>query len=137
MSVEWTPAMSTGVEEVDVQHREFLRRLNQLIEAILAGAGNDKVGPLFGYLGEYVTLHFSSEESCMNRFHCPVAAKNVAAHAKFIETFQRLRARHASSGADARLLVEVQRDLADWFVNHICSIDVQMKPYAQGPGGKT
>lgn len=65
----------------------------------------------------------------MERHRCPAAAKNKAAHAKFVETFMALRGRVRRGGANsAALAVEVQRDLLDWLINHIRKIDAQLGP---------
>ncbi len=62
----------------------------------------------------------------MERHRCPVAGKNKEAHARFVDNFRQLRTKIEADGPSASLAIEVQRQLADWLVNHIRKIDTQL-----------
>ncbi|MBL8093706.1 MAG: bacteriohemerythrin [Anaerolineales bacterium] len=126
--IAWDDAMETGDRAIDQQHRELIRQLNGLAEAMSRGAGRDELTPLLDFLAEYVQIHFSHEEGCMARHNCPAAAQNQEAHQKFVVTFTDLRARIERDGPQPAHAIEIRRVLSNWLVNHITRVDTQLKP---------
>ena len=55
--LEWTEALSVGVEEIDAQHRELFRRAARLLEGIHAGEP-EELGALLDFLYRYAVEHF-------------------------------------------------------------------------------
>jgi hemerythrin len=126
--MQWNEAlMSTGVPEVDAQHQELIKRLNELFERMQRGDGVQAINPVLDFLANYATRHFSHEEDCMNRMHCPAAVANKQAHAAFLTTFTTLRRRFDQEGPSALLAIETQKQLTSWLTSHICKVDTQMK----------
>lgn len=72
--------MATGVQEVDEQHKELIRHFNEFHEAMTNGKVQSTAISLLSFLAEYTETHFTCEEACMNRYKCPAAATNLAAH---------------------------------------------------------
>lgn len=60
--VEWSNELKTGIEEVDLQHRQFVDFLNQFHEAC---QDRHKVRRVIDGLRGYVSYHFTFEESLM------------------------------------------------------------------------
>ena len=120
--------MSTGAQSVDDQHKELIRLLNSLMDAMSTGQGRTEIGSIIDGLARYATTHFSHEEGCMARFNCPILAANKAAHAEFIRTFGAIKAEFDRTGPSAAIAIRVQRELSDWIAKHIKAIDVQLKP---------
>jgi hemerythrin len=123
----WDEAMASGDARVDQQHKELIRQLNALLQAMAQGRGRAEINPILDFLSRYVQEHFSWEESCMDRHRCPMAAVNQRAHARFIETFQAIRERYEQEGPSADLVLLIKRELGDWLVNHIRRIDTGLR----------
>ena len=64
----------------------------------------------------------------MFRHKCPVAEENKAAHKKFKEVIPRFENRMQSEGPNVELAQEMHEFLEGWLKEHICKIDVQLKP---------
>jgi methyl-accepting chemotaxis protein len=122
-----TDRMATGVQSIDDQHKELIRLINELHAACLAGTATEKLIPQLEFIGRYAVSHFSHEESTMTRHQCPAAAKNKAAHAKFLADYQRMMGQAKAGGASTRLAIELKQMLADWLSAHICKIDTQLR----------
>lgn len=131
----WTQAMATGVAMVDAQHKELFRQFNLLGEAMSRGQGRQEIGTLLDFLGQYVVKHFADEERYMDEHACPVAAANKQAHTKLLATFNGLKERFDREGAGPTLVLEIQRTLSDWLVQHIDRIDKQLATCL--PAGRT
>jgi hemerythrin len=119
--------MSTGVVEVDDQHRELIKKLNELFDRMMKGEGADALKGLLDFLGQYAAWHFGREENCMDAYRCPAAASNKQAHAEFIRVFSGLKARLAAEGPTTKLVVETQQQLSTWLTAHIVRIDTKLK----------
>lgn len=132
MPIQWQASMSTGVEEIDRQHQTLIQALNELMEAMRQGKGTQRISDILAFLGQYAASHFAYEERCMEQYHCPAAAVNKLAHQKFIKVFGELRQRLAKEGPTSALVMEVQRQLADWLVSHIQGTDCQLRTYVAG-----
>jgi hemerythrin len=122
----WNPSLATGVAKVDAQHKELFRQVGLLGEAMLRGQGRQEIGKILDFLGKYVVEHFAEEERCMEEYCCPAAAANKQAHAQLLATFGTLKAQFDREGATPTLVLDIQRKLNDWLVQHIERIDKQL-----------
>ena len=132
--IKWEPSMSTGVETVDDQHRQLIAWLNDLLGAMKEGRGRGEIQHLLDELGGYAATHFAHEEGCMARYHCPVAAANMAAHQDFVRVFGAFKAEFERVGATSEIVVRVQRELMAWLTGHIKGIDTQLYPCVKAAG---
>jgi len=124
--IVWTARLATGVEILDEQHRDLIRRLQSLTEAIQDAEPKTTLLEMFTFLEAYVREHFHDEEREMERLECPEAELNRKGHQRFLLTFQALRARLQSEGPTAALAQEVHHELAEWFVHHILLVDTRL-----------
>ncbi len=137
MAIEWNETlMSTGIPEIDAQHRELIKRLDALIEAMQRGDSRAQVEQLVPFLGDYATWHFGKEEKCMDAHRCPAALANRRAHASFLQMFAALAKRIEKEGPSLTLTLALQREVSDWVSNHIVRVDAQLKRcVARNAGG--
>jgi hemerythrin len=128
----WEESMRTGDELCDDQHKELIRRLNLLLHAMHHAQPAEQVESMLAFLDTYVAAHFTHEEACMDRYHCPLAETNRRAHGVFVMRFRALRDEWTSqSSTTALVAVKMLRDLSAWLVDHIRTIDARMLPYVQ------
>ncbi len=123
MGLVWTQALSTGIEEIDEQHRELFRRVDRLLRA--AGEGGE-VGPLLAFLREYVVQHFAAEERYMAAQAYPGQASHQAEHRRFADDLAALDADFSGPGAGAEVSARLHRQVADWLRTHILVTDVAL-----------
>lgn len=136
MALQWDPrTMSTGVEEIDLQHQELIRYLNEFFSLMKEGKAGPKLEEFMDFLGQYAAYHFRHEEACMHEHRCPAAAANKQAHASFIRLFRGYRARLESRGPTAGLVIEIQRQVSDWIRNHIVGTDTRLRECVREKAG--
>jgi methyl-accepting chemotaxis protein len=132
--IHWDEArMSAGVESIDAQHQELIRLINELHAACMQGTATENLMQQLKFLGQYATTHFAHEENTMEQYHCPVAGKNKAAHAKFLADYQQLVAQAQAGGSTSRLAIQLKQMLADWLTGHICKIDTNLRGCQPAP----
>ena len=126
--IEWEIKYSTGVPELDRQHRNLFKYTNDLGEYLDNNFGSQETtDQMMRFLDQYIKVHFSREETCMNQHHCPAATKNKEAHQKFIDIFRKTEGKIKIEGTDDRALRELHHFLEEWLKEHICKIDAQLK----------
>lgn len=123
----WSQEFETGHSQIDAEHREFIRQLNELKAAIDAGAGTERTVELIVLLQKYALGHFAREEAHMHRVGCPTHKENCAAHAEFADKLAGWLELLTYSGTPVSLLTEVHRESLAWIVAHIKNIDCGLR----------
>ncbi len=133
MDLQWTPALSVGVNEIDDQHKELFQRLNNLRIAISQGKGRAEIGKTVKFLEDYVIEHFTTEEKHMGRYGYPAYGAHKAEHDAFIKDFSTFKKKleniETRGGITSFLIIEMQRRLYDWLINHIGKVDKVLGNY--------
>jgi hemerythrin len=125
--LQWKESYESGVKEVDEQHQKLFKMVNDFEELVLAKKAEQRFEDALKFLGNYVTVHFSCEESCMAQMKCSAAAQNKKAHAEFLNVFQSFVGRFKSEGYSDALANELLRTVQKWLIQHICGVDVRLK----------
>ena len=126
--------LTTGIDEIDGQHREFLAHLRSLREALLSGVGGrERLMRTFRYLDEFVVRHFDTEERYMRRHNYPGILLHQKEHAQFARTFEELKQKvldlDARGEITAFLAIEVEHRLEKWLADHILLVDRKMADF--------
>ena len=123
--LEWTQALSVGVEEIDAQHRELFRRAARLLDGIRKGEP-EELGGLVDFLYEYAVEHFGAEEEQMRRTRFPGYLRHKAEHDRFISDLLALAGEHERKGAGAFMALKVNQWLAEWLREHVSGTDTEL-----------
>jgi hemerythrin-like metal-binding protein len=131
MAIEWNDEkMATGFSEIDTQHKEWIRRLNEFDDAVVNHKGQEAIQNTLDFLTQYSETHFAGEEAIMEQLNSPVLETNRAEHNKFRGKLSEIRAWVKSEGATSVEVVALKDALEEWLVNHICTVDVQLRKVA-------
>jgi hemerythrin len=122
MALRWTSALSIGVAELDAQHEELFRRVDRLLDAMLARDRSEATG-LLAFLQRHVTFHFAAEEQLMREVAFPDAALHSAEHLAFAAEIQTLANLFAADGPTARLVLRLEQGVTSWLQDHVYTTD--------------
>jgi hemerythrin-like metal-binding protein/PAS domain S-box-containing protein len=128
------PDLSTGVQEIDLQHQEFLARIAALEEAARSGQ-LARAEDVLGYLKRYATDHFATEERYMASSRYPGIAAHQALHVAFTAELARREADFVTGGSRAALLTGLAEWLDDWLKAHVRGADVEMAAHIRSKQG--
>jgi hemerythrin len=131
MAIEWTVDLSVGIAEIDEQHKELFKRINQLLEACNQGKGKETVGQTIEFLGNYVLEHFGSEEAQMIKYNYPDYSQHKAYHTEFIKSFSELKAKFEADGPGSHIVIMTNRVVVGWLNSHIRNVDKLFGAYLQ------
>ena len=138
LEYSWEESMRTGDEMNDRQHQELIHRLNLLLHSMYKGHPAEQVESTLDFLASYVVEHFTHEEALMEQVHCPLAQANKRAHAEFLVRFGAFQEDLAAQrNSPSVIAVKMLRELSDWIVRHIRTIDARMLPYVQATQAPT
>ncbi len=124
--IEWTPDLALGVEKIDNQHRELIKRFNDFAEAVFDGRGREAIGSTLQFLADYTVTHFRDEEALQELFGYPGYPRHKAIHDQFVEEVGRLKQRYDAGELDSELVVKTVDAVGAWIINHIKKEDLQI-----------
>ena len=126
--IDWEIKFSTGIPELDRQHRNIFKYTNDLGEYLSNNFGSkETTDQMMHFLEQFIKVHFSREETCMNQHKCPMAAKNKAAHEQFTEKFKETVEKIKTKDSDDKSLRELHHYLEEWLTEHVCNVDTHLK----------
>jgi hemerythrin len=132
--IEWSPALAVGIPLIDEQHKTWFKRLNDLSVSIVARQGADAVGRTLGFLSEYTSHHFASEERHMDTLRYPGLDEHRRKHGELRQALARLVQDFEEEGSTESLAQFVNRFLSQWLTEHILEQDVKLGIFLRGRG---
>ncbi len=137
MALEWSNDLSTGVVEIDEQHKELIKNINMLLKACQEGKGKEILGDMIDFLGKYVVTHFSTEERYMDKYKYPDKTAHRQEHKYFFETFENIKQNHFNKNEILLTTIKLNDLLVKWLVNHIKKTDKSMGDFISKSSVKT
>jgi len=131
MAILWTPDLATQVDEIDSQHRELFKRINDLLEACRQGRGKEEVQKVIRFLEEYVVTHFGEEEKYMENYHYPEYRDHKAQHKEFMKNFSELKQQFDAEGPGVHIVISTNQIVVDWLRTHIRRLDKALGAFLQ------
>lgn len=130
MTIEWNSSLETGVAEVDADHRNLVRLINELDTMLSQGVDPARFGSVIDTLIDYAENHFRREEEMLERLGYPDIADHAESHVGF---GHRLGAMVAGCiiepGPDS--ITRLHDHLHSWLIDHILSEDMRYAPFVR------
>jgi len=125
--VEWESKYETGIEAIDIQHKQLVDLTNELFSACMAE--DERLSDIFkdtmSRMVEYVQHHFSTELKFMRKINYPDYHNHKTMHDTLIQDI--LSAAKDSKEDKKFVPNHFVRTLKDWVFSHIAVYD---KDYA-------
>jgi hemerythrin len=134
MSFQWTEELSTGIEDIDMQHKELILHVNTLLAACSNRKGREDVGKFLTYLSEYVAFHFAAEEREMIGGGYPGLEQHEEEHEAFKKRIAELKRSFLEQGASTPVVLMTVRSAGEWLVGHIMKTDKKMAGFLRAGG---
>ena len=125
LALQWSSALSLGVEDLDVQHRELFERVDHLLDAMLR-KDRTEAARLSAYLCDHVGLHFAAEEQLMRDLGFPEVERHAAEHRAFATSMCQLNGAFSEQGPTAELVLRLEREVVAWLRDHVYVSDVEL-----------
>jgi hemerythrin-like metal-binding protein len=124
--VVWDDKYSIGVKDVDEQHKELFKLTNELYEACTSrgAAAVEHTKSALQKAVSYVVMHFSMEESLMERFSDPNFESHKEEHDLFVREVIKDAANLEQMGEEAS--VAFMNFLKGWISKHVTGTDIKI-----------
>ena len=134
LNLQWKNEYLLGIPLVDQQHQQLLTRTSRLLKSIHQDQATDWEEVL-NFLGEYIALHFQTEEDLLEKYHYPFLDAHRYEHRCFTENYFNLK-NEIKFGHHDRLylLFKIDLFLVDWLINHTTKNDRHWATYIRQAG---
>ncbi len=129
MTIEWTDDLNTNISEIDDQHKELFRRVNDLLEACGKGKGRSEVSRILAFFQDYTMSHFGSEEQAMKKSAYPHFESHRTEHLDFVDQIVELKQKMMQEGAGVNVILLTIRTSVIWLMAHIRRSDRRVADY--------
>ncbi|MBI5109224.1 MAG: hemerythrin family protein [Rhodocyclales bacterium] len=120
---DWSPAIETGLPEIDDQHRQLFE-----LAATFRGEGDQiRVMRALSMLAEYASTHLRDEEAMLQAIGYPALESHREQHRLFRAMLSALldESRHLTLDQIATRIEEL---INGWFYRHILTVDAEYVP---------
>ena len=122
--ITWKKEFEVGYAKVDDQHKELVRIINSLADAMGSGKGKEELGKVLHFLAEYTVSHFGTEEALMKNHNYPGFPAHKKIHEDLLAQVGDLVTKFDSG--KSVLTVQVMNFLQDWLIKHIQGEDTKL-----------
>lgn len=129
MEITWTPALRIGHDIIDEQHVQLFGLFDELVDGSTRGEAKETLIVLHDRLKEYAEVHFREEEALMQKANYPQLAQHKRAHDTFRNRLAEIRQQINAQGPTLMTLIETNKALVSWLVNHVKEVDQQFGAY--------
>lgn len=113
----WKKSYEINVPEIDVQHRRLVGMINELADAMMVQKGRNALPHILEELADYIQLHFTTEETMMQKRNYPELDEHAEVHHELTQQFLEYKDQYS---LDHDLNPKVLLDfLCSWLKNHI------------------
>ncbi|MBJ6800252.1 bacteriohemerythrin [Geomonas propionica] len=134
MLTQWHDDMATGSAAIDKQHKELLRRVDDLLKGAKSRKGAEEIGRLMWFLKKYVRWHFRDEEKLMLEAGYPGYHSHKIQHEIFFREVLRLESLHAEQGDNTLMIVAVISAMCEWLRSHFNKLDKEFIEFLKDTG---
>lgn len=132
--IAWKEIYETNIIAMDNEHRELIKEINRLYEAIRDKRGEEVLGEVLSMLEKYTVDHFAHEENLMGKYGYSGLEEHKKVHRDLIQAVGELKEKATSGTED--LARQLLKFLRYWLLEHIVEVDKKYGDYLVARGGR-
>ena len=123
----WGPKILIGIDEIDNQHKELVKFINQLYKAMKMKRSAKIFKQIITGLTDYTVFHFRHEEQLFKKYHYPETDKHIKEHYNLVSEINEFKDQFEKG--KAAVSMELMNFLTDWLKDHILRTDKKYVPF--------
>ncbi len=127
----WNSSLTVYVDKIDDQHKELFRKMNEFMNAVVAGKGKQELRDFAGFAVDYTDFHFRDEEALMLKHNYPGYDAQKKAHDYFRNEITQMKGRVDIGEVTSEMVISVVQKMGDWLLEHIRRMDTEMGKYVK------
>lgn len=132
MAFTWSKELEIGNVQIDEEHKELFKAINNLLGACAAGKGRNELSNTIEFLSKYTKTHFRHEEALQMRYNYPDYENHKKYHETFVKEVEDISARLKNEGPSITLVGAINMKLGNWLIRHIKSEDIKVAKHISG-----
>lgn len=132
--IQWNDRLSVGIVAIDEQHKQLIKIINELNDAMKQGKGKSVLSKIIDGLIRYTETHFKLEERYFEQLGYPDAANHKREHIAFTKKVTEFK--EGFDKGKITLSVEIMIFLSNWLQNHIEGVDKKYGAFFNAKGIK-
>jgi len=129
--IEWDTSFSVNNDEIDAQHKTWIRTLNTLYDSMISDEDEDTGKIIIASLEamiSYTKFHFRFEEEYMRKINYPDLADHLKLHENFIAQIDKYE--NDMRNGDPVLGTRIIKIMQEWLTEHILTEDKKYASFA-------
>jgi hemerythrin-like metal-binding protein len=123
-TIEWSDALSMSNPEIDAQHQNFIKLVNELNNVIGQQCGKADMQYIMRLLLEDAIAHFSHEEALFAEKAYPAAQEHTQIHSEIINKFEQAVKTFTDSIIRA-VWIKEGLEIRDLLISHLLNDDTK------------
>ena len=133
--IEWSDKVSVGIQEIDEQHKQLVKLINRLYDAMTQGEDKMQVAKeVMNELMQYTVVHFAVEECLFRIFEYPDYEDHCEHHQELRSQVYDINLKVQCG--ERQVTPELLFFLRKWITNHIMVEDMKYAPFLLKKGMK-
>lgn len=128
--MEWNEKLSTGIKEIDIQHKKLVEQINVLHSAMRERKAKEVLGKILEELKAYTKYHFSTEEKAFERYDYSERVLHTQKHNDLIKQLDGIMDQHEAGSM--MISINLLDFLNKWICEHIKKDDMRYVPDLRG-----
>lgn len=126
---KWQDSFSSGIEEIDNQHRKLIEIGSRVYDTALLNDDYDHYDELMAILQElvdYTQYHFGYEEELFEKYNYEKAFEHKIEHEFFIKKLKKITSKDLDN-SQREAFFQLLDFLSDWITGHILGSDKEYR----------
>jgi hemerythrin len=131
--LEWNEGLSVHIPEIDAEHQQFIRLVNELNEAIIGRMDVEEIKKRMQSLLDDAVKHFAHEEVLFREWGYPEADEHAIKHAHALDYLSQILGHFERGGVDYEW-IEAGLKVKEALIGHMLNEDMKYRDYCLSSG---
>ncbi|MFZ2163809.1 MAG: hemerythrin family protein [Sideroxyarcus sp.] len=131
--LEWDEGLSVFIPEIDAEHRQFIRLVNELNEAIGGRMDVQIIKQRMQAILDDAVKHFTHEEALFREWGYPEAEQHALRHAQVLHALHEIMGRFDRGGLEYEW-INAGLQVKEALIGHLLYEDMKYRDYCKATG---
>ncbi len=123
MGIEWSRELTSGIDTIDVQHKNIIHLLNLLVTAQTSSTDSDELVSCLINFTRAIEEHFDFEEALLEEYGYRGLKQHKAGHEEISEILNSITL--SAMLDEASVFPDLIDNVVKWFEEHLTSEDIK------------
>ncbi|MDO9010420.1 MAG: hemerythrin family protein [Gallionella sp.] len=131
--LDWNESLSMFIPEIDAQHQNFIRLINELNEAIIGRMDIEEIKRRMQSILDDAAMHFAHEEVLFKEWGYPGAEEHAQRHVQAMQFFRKIMEEFGRDRTEYEW-IEAGLKVKQALIGHLLAEDIKYRDYRVAQG---